>query len=69
MKTILRPYVPPLLVAVDLRSKTALAEAEAAKLGLFVQVAPPTSVSNVQGGSVFGPPPGRPPGAPPGRLR
>lgn len=63
MTTALRPYVLPLLTAVDLRAKSALAEAEAAKLSVFAQVAPPTSVSNVQGGTVFGPPAG-PPGRP-----
>jgi hypothetical protein len=56
----LRPYVAPLLTAVDLRAKSALAEKELAKLTFFAQpVPPPTSTSNVEGGTVFGPAPGR----------
>jgi hypothetical protein len=54
----LRLYVAPLLTAVDLRAKSALAEEELAKLSIFAQPAPPpTSTSNVEGGTVFGPSP------------
>ncbi len=64
---ILRPYVVPLLTAVDLRAKSALAESTMAKLSAFAQppFPPPTSASNVEGGTVFGPGgPGSPPGRP-----
>lgn len=55
---ILRPYVVPLLTAVDLRAKSALAEDALSKLSVFAQpLPPPTSASNVEGGTVFGPGP------------
>ncbi len=63
---ILRPYVVPLLTTVDLRAKSALAEDAMSKLSVFAAppFPPPTSASNVEGGTVFGP---GGPGSPPGR--